>query len=136
MQNALSFRLFLTLCFPTITPAHTQNEAGYEFSFGLFGLFIAVAFSITAFPVLARITELRLHMTAVGVAALSAAAGDVRVSLSSESMEMISKTYFRPNLSLSLPLSVTRGVPLLSRLSLTLPLWSPILASTRVPLSV
>lgn len=58
---------------------HThQNVGGYDYSFGLFGFFIAVAFSITAFPVLARIVcELRLTLTVVGSGALSAAAGDV-----------------------------------------------------------
>lgn len=46
-------------------------------SFGIFLLFTGVAFSITAFPVLARIlTELKLLQTTVGVIVLSAGVGN------------------------------------------------------------
>ena len=46
-------------------------------SFGIFLLFMGVSFSITAFPVLARIlTELKLLQTAVGVIVLSAGVGN------------------------------------------------------------
>jgi len=46
-------------------------------SFGIFLLFMGVSFSITAFPVLARIlTELKLLQTAVGVITLSAGVGN------------------------------------------------------------
>jgi Kef-type K+ transport system membrane component KefB len=46
-------------------------------SFGIFLLFIGVSFSITAFPVLARIlTELKLLQTSVGVIVLSAGVGN------------------------------------------------------------
>src|SRR5277367_2827896 len=46
-------------------------------SFGIFLLFMGVSFSITAFPVLARIlTELKLLQTAVGVVTLSANVGN------------------------------------------------------------
>ena len=46
-------------------------------SFGIFILFIGVSFSITAFPVLARIlTELKLLQTSIGVVALSAGVGN------------------------------------------------------------
>jgi Kef-type K+ transport system membrane component KefB len=46
-------------------------------SFGIFLLFIGVSFSITAFPVLARIlTELKLLQTTVGVIVLSAGVGN------------------------------------------------------------
>ena len=46
-------------------------------SFGIFLLFMGVSFSITAFPVLARIlTELKLLQTAVGVVTLSAGVGN------------------------------------------------------------
>jgi K+:H+ antiporter len=46
-------------------------------SFGIFLLFIGVSFSITAFPVLARIlTELKLLQTSVGVIVLSAGIGN------------------------------------------------------------
>ncbi|EPQ58503.1 K/H antiporter 1 [Gloeophyllum trabeum ATCC 11539] len=46
-------------------------------SFGVYCLFIAVAMSITAFPVLCRIlTELKLLMTPVGVIVLSAGVGN------------------------------------------------------------
>lgn len=46
-------------------------------SFGIFILFIGVSFSITAFPVLARIlTELKLLQTTVGVIVLSAGVGN------------------------------------------------------------
>jgi K+:H+ antiporter len=46
-------------------------------SFGIFMLFMGVSFSITAFPVLARIlTELKLLQTAVGVITLSAGVGN------------------------------------------------------------
>jgi len=46
-------------------------------SFGVYLLFIGVSFSITAFPVLARIlTELKLLQTSVGVIVLSAGVGN------------------------------------------------------------
>ena len=46
-------------------------------SFGIFLLFVGVSFSITAFPVLARIlTELKLLQTVVGVVTLSAGVGN------------------------------------------------------------
>jgi Kef-type K+ transport system membrane component KefB len=46
-------------------------------SFGIFLLFMGVSFSITAFPVLARIlTELKLLQTSVGVIVLSAGVGN------------------------------------------------------------
>ncbi|CAG8667440.1 5179_t:CDS:2, partial [Racocetra persica] len=56
---------------------HAMNSAEYNVPFSSFMLFICVAMSITAFPVLARIlSELKLLRTPVGVTALTSAVGD------------------------------------------------------------
>jgi len=56
---------------------NTFAAGASEPSFGIFVLFIGVSFSITAFPVLARIlTETKLLQTAVGVITLSAGVGN------------------------------------------------------------
>jgi len=56
---------------------NTFSVGASQPSFGIFLLFIGVSFSITAFPVLARIlTELKLLQTVVGVVTLSAGVGN------------------------------------------------------------
>jgi Kef-type K+ transport system membrane component KefB len=56
---------------------NTFTAGASQPSFGIFLLFIGVSFSITAFPVLARIlTELKLLHTSVGVIVLSAGVGN------------------------------------------------------------
>lgn len=56
---------------------NTFTAGASQASFGLFLLFMGVSFSITAFPVLARIlTELKLLQTVVGVVTLSAGVGN------------------------------------------------------------
>src|SRR5271170_2057254 len=56
---------------------NTFTAGASQPSFGIFLLFMGVSFSITAFPVLARIlTELKLLQTAVGVITLSAGVGN------------------------------------------------------------
>ncbi|CAG8574696.1 9587_t:CDS:2 [Paraglomus brasilianum] len=53
------------------------NHPGVPIAFGTFLLFMGVAISITAFPVLARIiTELKLTQTRIGSTALCSAVGD------------------------------------------------------------
>ncbi|CAG8638357.1 5239_t:CDS:2 [Cetraspora pellucida] len=54
-----------------------MNNSEYNVPFSSFMLFICVAMSITAFPVLARIlSELKLLRTPVGITALTSAVGD------------------------------------------------------------
>jgi Kef-type K+ transport system membrane component KefB len=56
---------------------NTFTAGASQPSFGIFLLFMGVSFSITAFPVLARIlTELKLLHTSVGVIVLSAGVGN------------------------------------------------------------
>src|SRR5271154_4212081 len=56
---------------------NTFTAGASQPTFGIFLLFMGVSFSITAFPVLARIlTELKLLQTAVGVITLSAGVGN------------------------------------------------------------
>jgi len=73
---ALDFLFAVGVAYALYSIRSTADDVP-EFSFGVFYLFIGVAMSITAFPVLARIlTELKLLKTPVGILAISAAAVD------------------------------------------------------------
>ncbi|KAF3936362.1 hypothetical protein ABW20_dc0110374 [Dactylellina cionopaga] len=77
MGIALPFGLGAAIAYGLYNEFGQDTGVNSEVNFGIFLLFVGVAFSITAFPVLCRIlTELRLLGTNVGVIVLSAGSGD------------------------------------------------------------
>ncbi|KAK6347370.1 K(+)/H(+) antiporter [Orbilia brochopaga] len=77
MGIAIPFGLGAALAYGLYNEFGEDAGVNKEVNFGIFLLFVGVAFSITAFPVLCRIlTELKLLGTNVGVIVLSAGSGD------------------------------------------------------------
>ncbi|KAF3909089.1 hypothetical protein ABW21_db0204333 [Orbilia brochopaga] len=77
MGIAIPFGLGSALAYGLYNQFGDDKGVNAEVNFGIFLLFVGVAFSITAFPVLCRIlTELKLLGTNVGVIVLSAGSGD------------------------------------------------------------
>ncbi|KAK6535873.1 K(+)/H(+) antiporter [Arthrobotrys megalospora] len=77
MGIALPFGLGAAISYGLYNEFGQDAGVNDQVNFGVFLLFVGVAFSITAFPVLCRIlTELRLLGTNVGVIVLAAGSGD------------------------------------------------------------
>ncbi|KAF3180119.1 K(+)/H(+) antiporter [Orbilia oligospora] len=77
MGIALPFGLGAAISYGLYNEFGSDVGVNQNVNFGVFLLFVGVAFSITAFPVLCRIlTELRLLGTNVGVIVLAAGSGD------------------------------------------------------------